>query len=146
MMHMMNTLQKTNDCLEQAQLFWQANQPREAGRLIWEHIPVKKRVEWATRVLSMVVERTGITSAPVNNVLQIANNPAKWRSAHDAFSMARSASIALSNDSNKTPERMSLRHSLCLAEIVAKITYNATNPPDEFDEDNGERVRHQNSN
>jgi hypothetical protein len=30
-----------------------------------------------------------------------------------------------------------LLRNLLLAELVAKVTYNSTNPPDEFDEDSG---------
>ena len=36
-----------------------------------------------------------------------------------------------------TKEDELMGHVLCLAELVSKVAYNATNPPDEFDEDSG---------
>jgi hypothetical protein len=36
-----------------------------------------------------------------------------------------------------TKEQKLLSYILSLAELVAKVTYNAVNPPDEFDEDSG---------
>ncbi len=37
----------------------------------------------------------------------------------------------------RTPQQDLLLNHLLLAELVAKVTYNSTNPPDEFDEDSG---------
>ena len=67
----------------------------------------------------------------------MANNPHDWSKARDLFSALRDATLELDQVRLRTPRQTTLLRHLLLAELVAKVTYNATNPPDEFDEDSG---------
>lgn len=110
----------------------------EAGRLIFENLPKELRPRWASQVLADIVRRTQVTSPPIENILRIASLPSEWRNAHDAFSSARKLTLELEKlgEGRSSEQSLLLRH-LLLAEAVAKVIYNATNPPDEFDEDSG---------
>jgi hypothetical protein len=72
-------------------------------------------------------------------VLYIADHTKEWRNAHDAFSTVRKSTLKLDRirERGLTKEQELLGWLLALAELVAKVTYNATDPLDEFDEDSG---------
>jgi len=117
--------------------YWRANQPLEAGRLIFESLPKEARLGWAKFILESVIKRTGVSADAIDNILNIARCPSEWRKAHDAFSRARRHALELSDLKDRTPEQTLLLETLGLAELVAKVVYNVTNPVDEFDEDSG---------
>ena len=109
----------------------------DAGRLIFENLAVEARPPWAARVLQVVLDRTGVKSQLFDRAISMANNPHDWSKAHDLFSALRDATLELDQVRLRTPRQTTLLRHLLLAELVAKVTYNATNPPDEFDEDSG---------
>ncbi len=110
----------------------------EAGRLIFENLPEEVRPQWASLVLASLVELTGVTSPPIEHILRIASQPSEWKKAHEAFSSARKVTLELERlGGRRSAEQTFLLKHLLLAELVAKVIYNSTNPPDEFDEDSG---------
>jgi hypothetical protein len=126
-----------NDIVTKARSHWNDGQALEAGKLIFESLPSEIRTQWADNILRAVVERTGIKSDVIERVSSIAACPDDWGKAHDAFSAVRDKVLKLEGPAALNPQQDLLLRHLLLAELVAKVTYNATNPPDEFDEDSG---------
>jgi len=116
---------------------WEAGQTLEAGRLICEDLSPEARVEWAANILRLVVERAGIECPSIDHVLSIAKHPLEWKTAHDANSVARNQASELCEIRVRSAEQNLLLSSLTLAFLVARVIYNATDPSDPFDEDNG---------
>jgi hypothetical protein len=116
---------------------WKKDDSVEAGRVIFESIKKQDRPTWAANVLQRVVNRAGIKSIAVENILRCAKNPEDWKRGHKAFSLARDATLKLEEKGDLSSEQELLLCTLLLAELVAKVTYNATDPIDEFDEDSG---------
>lgn len=127
----------TSDILSKVHGHWKSGQGLEAGKLIFENLAVRTRPQWAARVLRLVLDRTGVTSQAIERAILIANNSDEWGKAHGAFSALRGEALELLEMKARTPQQTLLLSLLSLAELVAKVTYNATNPSDEFDEDSG---------
>ena len=127
----------TSEILSERSRLWKKGRALEAGKLIFENLPIRKRPHWAARVLRLVVDRTGVHSQPVELAIRTANTPDDWVNAHDVFSVARSETLELDRLRELSPQQDLLLKHLVLAELVAKVTYNSTNPVDEFDEDSG---------
>ena len=127
----------TNPVLSEARSLWNKGQALEAGKLIFESLPVGSRPQWAARVLRVVVDLTGLSVQPIEHAINIANTPCDWGKAHVAFSALRRATTELEQSQVRSPEQTLLLSHLLLAELVAKVTYNSTSPADEFDEDSG---------
>ena len=110
-----------------------------AGGILFEKLPTDRRPAWAARSLRLVLDRSGLRSSPIERVLEVADNPAEWKDAHKLFSTLREETLKLDSlrVNGLTEKEELLGCILSLAELVAKVTYNATNPPDEFDEDSG---------
>jgi hypothetical protein len=134
---METNLMQTTDVVRLAREHWRSGNALEAGRLIFESLPNDVRPQWAGRVLRLVLRRTGIKSEPIERIIGLVDNPVDWSQAHDAFSAARDVVLQLERLAFRDPQQSMLLSHLLLAELVAKVTYNATNPYDEFDEDSG---------
>lgn len=125
---------------EMARGYWEGGQPKEAGRLIFESLPSAARPRWASAILRLVLEKSAIKSHLFDQVLECADDNAKWRDAHSVFATLRAAMLELDNLNEKgylTEEQKLLASLLSLAELVAKVTYNAADPQDAFDADAG---------
>jgi len=98
------------------------------GRRIFENIPEMVRPCWGGLILKQFT--TEVSSVPVvEELIQLIAEKEKWNQAYEQFSEIR---------------RFRLEHPqyrpeiyLPLAEKVAKITYNATNPSGPFDHNSG---------
>lgn len=117
--------------------YWQSGKPLDAGRLIFENLPVEVRPKWASRILELVVKRTGIRSPAIERVLHIAGDPNEWSEAHAAFSFVRTSVLEMIRAGIRSDDQMLFLQVLGLAELVAKVLYNSINPPDEFDLESG---------
>jgi hypothetical protein len=126
-----------NDILSKARTQWMNGKTLDAGKLLFEQLDMEIRPRWAANILKLVLERTGIKSNPIDRIISIANCPNDWGKAHDAFSALRKAALDLEQLKARSPQQTLLLSHLLLAELVAKVTYNSTNPPDGFDEDSG---------
>jgi hypothetical protein len=124
----------------QAKENWQRGQVLEAGRLIFEHLPNDSRPKWAARILRFAVERSGVQCPCFEQLLYTADHQAMWGNGHRAFSEVRNVTLKM-DELRKRQRLVKEQEALCLllplAELVAKVVYNATYPPDEFDEDSG---------
>ena len=112
-------------------VLWNADQAREAGELICTQIPDAVRPFWAARILDLCRRRIRSPLA-VHAVCFLAKRRFLWRWGHVAFGEVRSLTLRYEDGKNKDEVYGGL---LYLAENVAKVTYNATNPPDPFDDD-----------
>ena len=123
---------------EEADEHWQKGQSLAVGRLIFESVPAEVRPKWAAGILKASLARSGISSHPIfDKVLDSADVEGDWGKAHDAFSKIRERTLQLESLSEQSEEGNLLLRNLYLAENVAKVIYNAANPPDAFDEDSG---------
>lgn len=132
--------QKDEDYLRQAAACWAKNESLEAGKLIYENLPSKARPRWAARILKLVLDKSGIQSSLFSQVLTAADNENMWKNGHQVFSSLRQMTLRLDESrrgSGFTKDEELIASVVLLAELVSKVTYNATNPPDEFDEDSG---------
>jgi hypothetical protein len=126
--------------LKQAAELWANGKPLEAGRLVYENLPVEERPKWAARILKLILGKSGIQSSQLDKLLDIANNKHLWKEGHSVFDSIRDSTLQL--DELRRTRKLSVDETLqnsvlSFAELVAKVVYNATNPPDEFDEDSG---------
>ena len=117
-----------------ARAAWAAGQHLRAGELIYDCIPVRRRPLWAARVLEIFCAHVSPPRA-VCNVLEIAATSKRWREAHDAFTAVRRLTLQQEKlGDEKDPLAYGLLH---LAENVAKVAYNASDPAAPFDDDAG---------
>ena len=145
----------------QAEEAWKQGNALKAGRLIFENRPPDERPGWAAAILRLVLDRSGIERAEdqagwvarvlgfhrcaVNlstfkQVLDTAENSEQWANGHRAFDRLRREVLVLENVARTrrlTKEEQTHQAVLLLAELVAKVSYNATNPSDSFDHDSG---------
>ena len=129
-----------NDLMKRAAEYWVGGQPVKAGKLIFERLPNEYRPKWAARILRLLLEKGGVQSPLFDRVLDTVENQALWGDGHRVFSTIRAEALKL-DEIQRTQglnQDQKLRASLLtVAELVAKVTYNATTPPDEFDQDSG---------
>jgi hypothetical protein len=126
--------------LRQAAELWAKNESLAAGKLIYENLPSKTRPRWAARILKLVLDRSGIQSSLFSDALAVADHEDMWKTGHKVFDTLRDATLRfgeLRSGPGLTKDEELLASIVLLAELVAKVIYNATNPPDEFDEDSG---------
>lgn len=120
--------------------YWNAGLGVEAGRVVLEHLEKDAQPEWAARILKLILDRSGVHSPSIQELLVIADQKELWRNGHQAFSNIRHEALRLDSierTRHLTEDEKMRSWLLGLAELVAKVTYNATNPDDEFDEDSG---------
>jgi hypothetical protein len=132
--------QQKNTHLVQAAEYWAKGQPLKAGEVIYENLPLQFRPKWASRILKIVLNRGGVQSSLFDQVLIAADDEFLYKSGHRVFSAIRESTLKLDElrrDHDLSEDQKLLASVLSLAELVAKVIYNATNPPDEFDEDSG---------
>jgi hypothetical protein len=123
--------------LDQASVAWHAGHLTGAGCLIFESLPAEERPRWAIRLFKFAAARAAVPSPPVENLLVIADDPTRWSEAHDAFRRLRRAGIQLKELGPPTAQQQLLRHLLGVAEVTAKVIYNASGSPRPFDYDAG---------
>lgn len=125
----------TSNWLNDAEQHWNGNRGYEAGILICSHLPIPAQPLWAARILRLAVEKSGASIPLLTDVQQVAMTPEKWSSGHRLFSEVRAITLQHDKTSAGTPEDDMLSYLLAVAEQTAKVTYNATSPPDAFDDD-----------
>jgi hypothetical protein len=121
----------TSDSVSKALQLWNSDQGTGAGSLLVEQIPVGVRPYWAAKILDLC---RPLTHCPleVHAVHVIASHRPLWRWGHVAFGFVRRLTVRYENAKGTDEVYGGL---LYLAENVAKVTYNATDPPDPFDDD-----------
>lgn len=132
--------QQDESYLRQAAEHWAKSESLEAGKLIYENLPSKVRPRWAAGILKLILDRSGIQSSLFSQLQAAADHEDMWKSGHQLFSKLRHKTLRLDElrrGPGLTKDEELLASVVSLAELVAKVIYNATNPPDEFDEDSG---------
>lgn len=125
--------------LEEAKRLWDEGKGYEAGILLCKRIGALSSPSWAAHALRLVIEQSGVVHPVLDEVLECAADPAKWSDGHRVFDKVRRQVLKLDEQlrQQKSREAEVMNHVLGLGELVAKVTYNATKPSDEFDEDSG---------
>ncbi len=105
----------------------------ETAKQIFENLPNDARPSWAGNILACFDSHI-ISKIPTEilDLYPIIIDKYKWNKAHNQFSRIRD--LLLQYTSAYPPNYLSL------AELVAKVTYNASGALDEFDEDSGHYI------
>ncbi len=102
------------------------------GEQIFENIPNEVRPGWSGFILSHFDSHINQIPLSILELHQIIDNKERWKEAHQQFGEIRVFGL---ENKNYTPENY-----LRLAEIVAKVTYNASGEPAPFDKDSGHYI------
>lgn len=101
------------------------------GEQIFENVPNDLQPGWAGLILSRFNHYIKDIPTSVLELYSIIDNKELWKEAHQQFSKIRVFGLE-----NKT----FLPEYLRLAELVAKVTYNASGQPAPFDSDSGHHI------
>jgi hypothetical protein len=126
--------------LAKAREYWDGGQPLEAGRFIHDSLPPAERPAWAVKTLRLVLDKSGARRNSFIRILETAENPRWWANGHRCFDLLRTSGLNIAELGRKrglTKDQEVYARLLGLAELVAKVTYNAVDPPDPFDADAG---------
>jgi len=104
----------------------------EIGRQIFEDLPNDIRPGWAELILSRFDNYIKDIPTPIKELFPIIYDEDRWQEAHGQFSKIRQF---LLDCRHYQPEAY-----LPLAELVAKVTYNASGQPAPFDSDSGHYI------
>ncbi|MCW3059556.1 MAG: hypothetical protein JWQ02_1377, partial [Capsulimonas sp.] len=117
--------------VEEARSYWESGRAMEAGRILYDQLPVKKRPLWAVGILEACLPLIPPV-AEFEHVRALGHDRSRWREAHDAFSAVRA--LTLQND--KLPDSSELYGwMLVLTENTAKVIYNGSEEQAPFDHD-----------
>ena len=103
----------------------------EIGRQVFENIPNEIKPCWAGLVLSRFDNYFKDIPTPIRELFSIIDDKDKWKYAHEQFVKIRKFGL---DNQEYQPEY------LRLAELVAKVTYNASGEPAPFDSDSGHYI------
>ena len=120
----------------EAQELWRVGRALDAGKLIFERIPIEYLAEWSANILEIALDHFP-TSPDIQAVLEFAKHPdafgkgvdGKWREAH-----------AIIDEVNRLPYLLPEPFPqviFTLATNVGKVVYNAQGYPAPFDYDAG---------
>jgi hypothetical protein len=116
---------------------WKEREYVRVGHILFDAIPSELRPIWAVNLLKIMVKKTGLSTIEIENLITVASDPSTWNQAHAAFSAIRKQVRKLENARPVLQDKRLLLNLYYFAEIVAKVTYNATDADDKFDEDSG---------
>ena len=120
---------------------WNENKGIELGRLVFNEISINQQPVWAGKILTLVYGTSDLKHETIEELLDIINFPEKWKNGKIIFSKIRRSVLDFDKKQERkhtlSEEEIAICGMLILAEQVAKVTYNATSPFDEFDEDSG---------
>lgn len=101
----------------------------EKGKPVFDRVPKKSLPKWALKFLELVDQKITNRPIPVTGLYGIVENQERWTEAYNQFQRIREFNLS---NSEFEPEEY-----LILAEKVAKVTYNQTEPQAPFDQDSG---------
>ena len=104
----------------------------QIGQQVFENLPNDIRPGWAGLILSRFENYIPNIPASIKELYPIIDNKVLWKEAHEQFNKIRRF---LHDNKNYQPEAY-----LLLAELVAKVTYNASGEPAPFDKDSGHYI------
>lgn len=112
---------------------WLAGEALVAGQRVLRGVPRTRLPQWASAVLSHCLLFTKGTPREVYDVESIARCPERWTEAQRAFRSVRK--LVLDAEAGGVVPSELVLGILYLAENVAKVAYNASDPERPFDED-----------
>lgn len=113
---------------------WFSGAGLEAGKLIFEAMPVADTPKWAAIILQLCCSQSK-PPKEVGTTYQYALRRRKWKHANNAFNKLRARTLKYERSpTHPDPLYGALLH---VSEAVAKITYNASGGPAPFDADSG---------
>ena len=104
----------------------------QIGQQVFENLPNDIRPGWAGLILSRFDNYIKNIPLSIKELYPIIDNKDRWQEAHAQFNKIRRF---LLDNKNYQPETY-----LLLAELVAKVTYNASGEPAPFDNDSGHHI------
>ncbi|WP_052085091.1 hypothetical protein [Cellulophaga sp. E6(2014)] len=99
------------------------------GQQIFDNVPSAVRPDWAGLILSHFDRHIEKLPIEIIGLYEIIEDSKKWKNAHVQFTAIRKLNLKNTNSEFET--------YLCLAECIAKITYNASELPAPFDAHSG---------
>lgn len=102
------------------------------GQQIFENLPNDIRPGWAGLILSRFDQYIKDIPTSILELYPIIDNKDRWKEAHEQFAKIRVYGL---DNKNYEPENY-----LRLAELVAKVTYNASEQASPFDNDSGHYI------
>jgi hypothetical protein len=120
---------------------WRDGETYEAGRLVYETIPEQEHGQWALCVLALALKYAPASNYQVRWFLRVSRWRYLWFTAHSHFDAIRRVTLKFEKRkqrSNSLTKNDESRYHLCLlAEKVAKVVYNTTDPSGPFDANSG---------
>lgn len=119
---------------------WNSGDPLRAGRVLFEAIPANQRPEWAANTLQFAMKALDIEEAYLVRALNTARDTSRWKEGHKLLDSIRTQTLRL--ESKEAKAALDIRETRLLylthiAELVAKVSYNASDPVGPFDRDSG---------
>lgn len=112
----------------------------QAGRIVFQSIESANRPAWSASILESVARRNRLALREylydIEQVIDTARNSQLWPQSHVLFCRIRQHIIDLEKRDRGHCTQF-IECALLLAELVAKISYNETDPVDPFDDDTG---------
>jgi hypothetical protein len=123
--------------INEAEKSWNGENPSEAGRVIFEHIPRKDRFIWAASILELACNRLSTIPSEIEAILDLAKNHNRWGEGEEGTWKDAHAIVVAAIGLALTHED-SLNTSIStLAMNVGKVVYNARWYPAPFDHNAG---------
>jgi hypothetical protein len=116
--------------IEKAFAHWTSGQPLDAGRLIFESIPVSRRHSWAYEILKLASTRFPV-DARIDAILEFASHPENWGKGRNG--RYRDAHRLVDKVNNRFESSLIFQ----LATQVGKIVYTSQQYPAPFDHSAG---------
>lgn len=127
-----NALEPTN--LVRLFELWKRTETNATGQEIFERIEEGRQPAWAADILQYCARKYSGQLHQVDDVVVIARDVRRWSEGHRVFDQVRLETLRCEREGVKDRQRVTL---LFLAEIAAKVIYNASGAPAPFDHDAG---------
>ena len=116
---------------------WRSGDALAAGEAIWIDLEQIKRIDWAKGILAETARLSRQQFEVIDMLLSLGDSREELATAKSCFSFIRRRVLEVEAKLTKSLTDDCLVRLLYLAENVAKVLYNESQPSDEFDDDVG---------
>lgn len=116
---------------------WKEGDSLSVGESIWRSLSKPKRVEWAKRILATIAGGCSISCDPLERLLVLEDSKDQLGTAKLIFSSLRKKLLEIEAIPHPSKLDELFLCVLYVAENVAKVLYNESEPFDSFDDDVG---------
>jgi hypothetical protein len=127
-----NTLEPTN--LVRLFEYWRRSDSIAIGQEIFERTAERRRPTWAADILQWCASKYSDRVSQVDDVIAVGHDDHRWEQGHGAFDRVRAETLRCEREGVQDRQLVTL---LFVAEIAAKVIYNASGAPAPFDHDSG---------